>query len=269
MKINTIYNEDCFVTMKKMEQNNVKADIILTSPPYCTPNDDARKYSDSRFDNYQVHYDVFEGFSSTEDYRQWSCKLFTAYDKILNSNGVILYNMSYTAKFPELVYLVIADIINDTNFTVADCISWKKKSALPANQDCNRATRICEFIFVFVRKDELLTFKTNKELNGVKYKNLFFNFIEAANNDILNLKINRLNSATFSTDLVMQLLTIYGKPGYLCYDSFMGTGTTAVGCKRFGCNFIGSELSKNQVNFANDRLIGAGVFKKTESKKLF
>lgn len=269
MEINTIYNEDCFVTMNKMEQNNIKADIILTSPPYCTPYDNASKYSDSRFDNYHVHYDVFEGFSSTDEYRQWSCNLFQSYDKILNSNGVILYNISYTAKFSDLVYLVIADIINNTNFTVVDCISWKKKSALPANQDCNRATRICEFVFVFVRKDELLTFKTNKESSGVKYKNLFFNFIEAANNDILDLKINRLNNATFSTDLVMQLLTIYGKPGYLVYDSFMGTGTTAVGCKRFGCNYIGSEVSSKQVDFANDRLIGVGAFKKTECKKLF
>ena len=29
---NKIYNEDCFATMAKMEENSV--DIVLTSPPY-------------------------------------------------------------------------------------------------------------------------------------------------------------------------------------------------------------------------------------------
>ena len=269
MEINKIYNEDCFETMQRMVLDNQKVDCILTSPPYCTPNDDARKYSSDRFDNYQVHYDVFEGFDSPEDYRQWSIKLFSAYDTVLNKDGVILYNISYTAKTPELVYLVIADIINNTNFTVVDCISWKKKSALPANQDANRLTRLCEFVFVIVRKNEVTTFKTNKEPSGSKYKNLFFNFVEAANNDILDLSVNRLNSATFSSELVKQLLNIYCKPGYVVYDSFMGTGTTAVACKQFGCNFIGSELSKAQVEFANDRLFGTKLFKKTVAKKLF
>lgn len=269
MEINKIYNENCFDTMDNMFRENQKVDCIITSPPYCTPNDDARKYNDSRFDNYQVHYDVFEGFKGPDDYRAWSISLFNAYDKVLEKNGVILYNISYTAKHTDLVYLVISDIINNTNFTVVDCISWKKKSALPANQDGNRLTRICEFVFVFVRKSELCTFKTNKEPSGNKYKNLFFNFIEAANNDILDLRVNRLNSACFSTDLVMQLLRIYCKHGDLVYDSFMGTGTTALACKRFGCNFIGSELSNAQVQFANDRLLGVNMFRKSNSKKLF
>lgn len=269
MNVNKIYNEDCFDTMIKMVKDNQKVDIILTSPPYCTPNDDARKYNSDRFNNYQVHYDVFEGFSSPSEYRAWTIKLFNSYDAVLDSNGVILYNISYTAKTPELVYLVISDIITNTNFTVVDCISWKKKSALPANQDCNRLTRLCEFIFVLVRKSETQTFRTNKEPSGSKYKNLFFNFIEAANNDILNLSVNRLNSATFSSDLVKQLLNIYCKTDYVVYDSFMGTGTTAVACKQFGCNFIGSELSEAQVKFANDRLFGVNKFKKTWAKKLF
>ena len=33
MKINkNIYNEDCFVTMDRIKKNNVKCDVILTSP---------------------------------------------------------------------------------------------------------------------------------------------------------------------------------------------------------------------------------------------
>ena len=49
MELNKIYNEDCFDTMQRMVSNKQKVNIILTSPPYCTPNDDASKYSESRF----------------------------------------------------------------------------------------------------------------------------------------------------------------------------------------------------------------------------
>lgn len=38
------------------------------------------------------------------------------------------------------------------------------------------------------------------------------------------------------------------------YDPFMGTGTTAVACKKMGIDYIGSELSPNQVQYAEKRI---------------
>lgn len=40
----------------------------------------------------------------------------------------------------------------------------------------------------------------------------------------------------------------------MIYDPFMGTGTTAVACKEMGMNYIGSEISENQVRWAENRL---------------
>ena len=269
--LNKIYNEDCFDTMKKMVDSGQTVDIILTSPPYCTPNDSATKYTPEKFNNHIVFYDVFEGFESNDEYREWSVKLFKEYDKILIKDGVVLYNLSYSVKNPDLVYLVLADIINQTEFTIADCISWKKNSALPQNRNSNRLTRICEFVFVFCRKSELTTFKTTKKQYGRlqnNYTNVACNFIEAPNNDIANTD-NKLNNATFSTGFVSQLLGMYAEPGATVYDSFMGTGTTAVACKQYGCNYIGSELSEAQVNYANERINGAVVYKSMGMKTLF
>ena len=270
MEINRIYNEDCFDTMRCMVDDNQKVNIILTSPPYCTDKDDAKMYTDKKFYWYDVHYDVFEGFSSPEEYREWSVNLFNAYDSILMPNGVILYNISYTKKEPDLMYRVLYDIITKTDFRIVDCIVWKKNSALPQNQNKNRSTRVCEFVFVFVRNCEMETFNTCKRTSDIypaRYVNLFQNYIEAPNNDILDRSVQKLNGATFSTSLVTQLLNIYAKPEYVVYDSFMGTGTTAVACKRFGCNFIGSEISAAQVEFANKRLFGTHIHK--TNKQLF
>jgi DNA modification methylase len=47
---------------------------------------------------------------------------------------------------------------------------------------------------------------------------------------------------------------LYTKENDLIYDSFMGTGTTANACIIEKRNFIGSELSKQQCEYAEKRL---------------
>ena len=150
---------------------------------------------------------------------------------------------------------MIADIIRNTEFTVADCITWKKKSALPNNVSQNKCTRIVEYVFVFCRKTEYRTYHANKKVKsisktGQKFYDTMYNYIEAANND----GANKLNKATFSTELVLKLLNMYATKDSVVYDSFIGTGTTAVACKQFGCKCIGSELSEAQVEYARSRL---------------
>ena len=109
---------------------------------------------------------------------------FKNYDKVLKQNGVILYNISYSTDKPYQLFNVIHRVMQETNFAIADTIIWKKKSALPNNMSHNRLTRICEFVFVFCRKDELKTFIMNKEVlsvrpNGIKQYTTYYNFIEA------------------------------------------------------------------------------------------
>lgn len=269
MELNKIYNEDCFDTMRNMTSSNLKIDVVLTSPPYFNAKDSCKFYREDRIANHTALYDEFSGFESEEDYRKWLLELFSFYDSILVKDGVVLFNISYTGTSPHLMWLVVADIINKSNFITADCIIWKKNNALPANMNSNRATRVCEFVFVFCRKSELDTFKTNKIKVGNKYKNLFYNYIEARNNSILDTSVNTLNGATFSEEFVLSLLKNYATIDSVVYDSFMGTGTTACACKKFGCKFIGSEISKAQVEFANSRLLGTIQIKYKTTKKLF
>ena len=123
-------------------------------------------------------------------------------------------------------------------------------------QKDGKLTRIVEHVFVFCREDEFKTFKANKKVTSVRktgqkmYENVY-NFIEAKNND----GSCKLNKATYSTDLMTQLMDIYVQPNSLVYDPFMGTGTTANACILKGMNYLGSEISQAQVDYANDRLI--------------
>ena len=149
----------------------------------------------------------------------------------------------------------ISDIIRNTNFTVADKIVWKKKSALPNNVSPNKLTRICEEVFVFCRKNEYKTFYANKEVskigkNGQQFYKVLYNFIEAPNND----GSNPLNKATYSSDLCVQLLNMYAPTKGLIFDPFMGTGTTGIACEILGLNCIGTEIDAEQVAYSYNRL---------------
>lgn len=254
VEINKIYQEDCFNTMKNMVLDNIKVNAILTSPPYNTCRVTQTQRS---IDNYENRYDIHLDNKSDKEYFNWSIELFNSYEKVLKQNGVVLYNVSYSAENnPNLMWLLISELITNTKFMVADCIVWKKSCALPNNVSSNKLTRIIEFVFVFCRKEEYKTFYANKRIKsysktGQAYYENIFNFIEARNND----GSNNLNKATFSTDFCNKLLDIYVKEGDLVYDSFMGTGTTAVACKNKNINFIGSELSENQVKYSQDRIV--------------
>ena len=171
-----------------------------------------------------------------------------------------MYNLNYGNDGDFSTCDKLLDTVNRvtryTNFMIADIIVWKKNSALPNNVSANKLTRIWEFVFVFCRKDESKTFKSNKQIKSVsktgqKYYTNMYNFIEAPNND----GSCNLNKATYSSDLVLQLLNMYcGDKSAVVYDPFMGTGTTAVACVKYGVNYIGSELSENQCEYANNRV---------------
>ena len=86
--------------------------------------------------------------------------------------------------------------------------------------------------------------------SGQKYYEVIDNYLEAKNND----GSCSLNKATFSTNLIEKLINIYGTEGDVIYDSFMGTGTTAVASLNKKCYYIGSEISKKQCEYSENRI---------------
>lgn len=243
IELNKIYNEDCLIGMKKLPNNCI--DRVLTSPPYniIRPNSTDRGY------------DLYKDGMSNEEYSKWCCDIFNEFDRIVKPNGCVLWNMSYGTENTECMSLTIADIIRNTNFTLADIIVWKKHCATPNNVSHNKLTRICEYVYVFCRRDEFMTFTTNKKDIAVResgqliYENIF-NFIEAKNND----ESTDLNKATFSSDFASKLLRLYAKKFEIIIDPFMGTGTTAISSIENNMFFIGYELSDKQCKYANERI---------------
>ena len=261
MELNKIWNESNEITMKEhIDEKSI--DVVLTSPPYNNSRnrDDETECSYDPTDKsciggYHKRYDVYLDMLTTEEYCDWIVSIFNQFDKILKTNGTILWNTSYQAENNECaVWLSIADVIRKTNFCVVDHMIWKKKSTLPITQK-NKLSKICEDVFIFARKDEWLDFNANKKYlksseTGQKYYAPIYNIVEAENND----ELCPYNKATFSTDFVKKLLRIYAPENAVVYDPFMGSGTTALACKQMGLCYVGSELSENQCEWAENRI---------------
>lgn len=259
MDIDTIYNENCLATLERMEDGN-GFDFIITSPPYNTnvkANANRNVLTAKVNEKYYTYarYDGYDDSRTNDEYCEFIGNLFKKIDKKMKPNGCVLWNASYGNENADALFLSLVTIINN-GFSIADVISWKKTCAMPNTSSSNKATRICEFVFVICRNDELKTFRSNKKESGrrpdgqMMYRP-FTNFIEAKNND----GSNPYNKATFSIEFVQKLLNLYVcVGGGIVYDPFMGTGTTAVACKKMGINYIGSELSQNQVQYALNRI---------------
>lgn len=237
----TLYNGDCQEIIK-----DLVVDKIITSPPYniVRPNSTDRGY------------DIYKDGMSNDEYIEWTIKIFNLYDRILNKNGAVIYNMSYGTENTEVMNLVVAEIIKKTNFTIADIIVWKKLSATPNNVSSNKMTRIVEFVYVFCRRDEFQTFTSNKKIIGLRedtgqliYENVF-NFFTAPNND----ETQGLNKATFSKDFVGHIIERYVLKSDVVLDNFSGTGTTLIACAEYGIKSIGIELSEAQCKHTVKRI---------------
>ena len=88
-ELNAIYNLDCIDFMNKMYAEDIKVDLVLTSPPYNTSR------ISGTIENHEKRYDIYLENKSNNSYDEWTVDLFNHFDGILNKNGCVIYNISY------------------------------------------------------------------------------------------------------------------------------------------------------------------------------
>lgn len=261
-----IRSEDCRKTIKHMKQNGIKVDCVITSPPYNISRSRRTGDKQRQLKNREKLYKCYDDTLNWNKYEDFLQDVLSGCLSVLKKDGVILLNMSYatnveTGATATKMLRTILNICFNLQLEVADIVCWKKKNALPNNRNKNKCTRICEYIFVLCREKEYCTFKSNKrEIQGkvyTSYSNMF-NYFEAKNND----GKNEYNGATFSIEMVANLLNMYVRDNSTVYDPFAGTCTTAVACKMENRNIkcICSEIDKEQCEYGKERLLNGYFF---------
>lgn len=236
MEKNKIYNEDCLVTMRKMEDNSV--DLIVTSPPYNKNAYASASGSDkswSALRGRQIPYDVYSDDMNPQDYEKWQKKVISECIRVLKPSGSLFYNhkdilVGGGIVSPKWVY----------DFNVHQQIIWDRGSSL-AN-DPHYFQPITEYIYWIV--------KDKKKFFFDKSKSVYKQSIWRMNPD------KNPHPAPFPLVMARNIVACASPVGGVIYDPFMGSGTTALAVlmERGERSYIGSEISERYVAMAESKL---------------
>lgn len=211
-QLNTIYNEDCLETMKRMPDNFV--DLIVTDPPYGLDMGNPKN-------NKMGKYGKQSNFHKSSDWDK-SIPKKEVFDEILRvSKCQILWGANYYVEYLRNARgWIVWDKMNDDFYSTSDGeLAW---TSLP--------TRLR-----FFRRPHGMDkgFMTKLEVGGGNF-----------------------HPTQKPTKLIKFCITLADKYAEIktVYDPFMGSGTTARACKDLGRNFIGSEISKEYCDIAEQRL---------------
>jgi DNA modification methylase len=246
-----IYNEDCLQTMQRMDNESI--DFVITSPPY----DNIRNYNGYRFDFEDTAKELF---------------------RIIKIGGVVVWvvgdatiNGSETGtSFRQALKFM------EIGFRLHDTMIYYKNNPMP--QTGNRYHQMFEYMFC-LSKESPKTFNPiteqtkyrglanmknrgkNGELNYEKVErttekkvgNVFFYSIGGGIST--KDKIAYKHPAIFPEKLVADQILTWTNEFDSVYDPFMGSGTTAKVSELLHRKWLGSEISKEYVDIAEQRLM--------------
>ena len=236
---NTIYNENCLNTLKRIETDSV--DLVITSPPY---NMNLRirngEYTSRQIvKEFSTKYENFDDNLPIEKYYEFHSQVLK---ELLRVSDLIFYNIQIVTGSKRAIFKIIGDFADN----LKDIIVWDKGYGQPAMQEqvLNRRT---ELLLVF-EKDYPISRQFRKRGK----------FERGELDDVWVIprvkKSHKIHKAVFPNELVRKILINFSEPGDLIYDPFMGSGTTAVVAKQMNRNFLGSEIDEQYIEIANERL---------------
>ncbi len=250
-----IYNEDCRDTMRRMKEEGIKTDLVITSPPY----DSLRNYNNSSTWN----FDIFKETAQL------------LYD-ITADGGVVVWvvgdatiNGSETGtSFKQALYFM------ECGFKLHDTMLFEKNSSsFPAKRNGNRYTQIFEYMFVFSKGKpktaKLICDKPNKWAGWTNWGNntnynkngelIPTNNIKpvpefSPRNNIWKYTVgfnvnDGKHPAVFPFQLAADHIQTWSNEGDIVFDPFTGSGTTAEAALCNKRKFIGSEIDEQYCKY--------------------
>jgi adenine-specific DNA-methyltransferase len=249
--INQIHNIDCLQGLKQIKDESV--DLVVTSPPYNIGKP------------YEKKLDIY-------DYIQQQEKVIKECSRILKDTGSICWQVGYYVSHGA-VYPLDSLLFNKfiRNWLIPrNRIIWTFGHGLHAKR---RLSGRHEVVSWWTKTDDYIfnldpirvpqKYPNKKAYKGANKGKLSGNPLGKNPGDvwdITNVKANHgektAHPCQFPEALIERLVLALTNRGALVVDPFMGSGTTAVVCKRLGRDFIGFELVEDYIKICKDRLDG-------------
>lgn len=254
LKINDIYNLDCFDFLKQIDDNSV--DLAVIDPPY------------------NMHKADWDTFKSQNQFLEFTYKWIDALLPKLKQNGSLyIFNTPYNSAF-ILQYLVSKGMF------FQNWITWDKRDGLGASKRkfSNGQETVLFFTksnkHIFNYNDVRVPYESTDRIAHAVEKGILKNgkrwfpnpegrfcgevwhITSERHKRKVNGKVQKLGHLTPKPhELIERIIKASSKKGDLVLDCFVGSGTTAVVAKKLGRNFIASDKDKVYYKLAKNNLI--------------
>ena len=228
--IDVIFNEDCRSGLGRIRDTSVN--LIITDPPFAI---DFHKVG-SQYNRKREN--VLKGYNEIkeEDYFDFTCEWLEECGRVLADDGSVFLVSGWSN---------LRDILNaveTVGLQTVNHLIWKYQFGVFTKKKFVTS----HYHILFLVKDK---------------KNYVFNKIDHYPEDVLVIKreywANREKTPTrLPEELVSKLIAYGSNEGDIILDPFMGSGTTAVCAKNMNRKYLGFEVVKEYVDFADRRVAG-------------
>lgn len=222
-KINKVYNEDCLIGLKQIDDNSI--DLVVTDPPYSVISGGNAERGTNGFPKSVLNRNDGKIFDFNDiEFKDWMPEVY----RVLKDN-THFYCMTNVINLEEVLR-----VGRECGFKLHNVLVWEKGTTNP-----NRwYMKNCEFT-VFFYKGQAKTINNPGSQQVHMFK-------------------NPVGDKLHPTEKPVKLFQFYiensSNEGDLVLDPFMGSGTTAVACKKCGRNFVGFEIDSKYYEIIEERL---------------
>jgi len=253
LKINEIYNLDCFDFLNKIDDKSITLAVI--DPPY------------------NLHKARWDTFESEKKFFDFTARWIDALIPKLKENGSLyIFNTPYNSAF-ILSYLVSKGLIfqNWLTWDKRDGLGGAKRKYSNGQETILFFTKSNDHIFNF--DDIRLPYESTDRIAHAKEKGILkdgkrwfpnpkgrlcgevWHITSERHKRKVNGKVQKMEHITPKPlELIERIIKASSNPGDIVLDCFVGSGTTAVAAKKLKRNYICSDNNKNYVNLAKKNL---------------
>ncbi len=256
IELNTIYNEDCKNTINSME--NEMLDLVITSPPY---NVDLGNNK-----NNNTSYNIYNDNKEHSSYIAWLKEIFYNIYFKLKNGGRVCINIGDGKNGAITTHSDIITFMKNIKYVPITTIIWNKQQVSHRTSwgswmspSCPSFPTPFEYILIFGKDSKKLSYKGDSDITKDEFINwslALWNVVPQTNQKIIG------HPAMFPIEIPHRLLKLLSYKDAIVYDPFIGSGTTALACKKYNRNYIGSEISEEYCKIAEQRIknISGGLF---------
>ena len=254
MELNKIYRGNCVDVLKTFPDASV--DCIVTSPPYWKG----------------FAYEAY--FNSYKQYLDWSKKWLSECKRVLKPNGTMWLNVINDSEITIRAFELMDIATQELMFKLHDTVIWYRYNQQPANTS-RQLTNQCEYIFMLrhtsanVELDKESAYAVNPTI--FKTKNVGNVWEIPFNSGKQSIKSfgrketkSKWGHSGFPVELPETCILLSTKENDVVLDCFMGSGTTAVACKKHNRNYIGIDLSDEACEIAEERISNTEVYEQMQ-----